>query len=139
MQFLYQAKTQTGELVTGKIEAPSEDQAVSTLHHKNLAVLSLEESRKGLFVQDLTSTFSRPSQKDIVLFTRQMATLIEADVPLIEGLRALIKQVEKESFRKVVSTVISSVEGGASLSAALAEFHKIFGSFYISLVRAGEV
>ena len=64
MEFLYQAKTQVGELVTGKIEAPSEDQAVNVLHQKNLTVLSLESSRKGLLLQDLTTAFSKPSQKD---------------------------------------------------------------------------
>ncbi|MBI2669724.1 MAG: type II secretion system F family protein [Candidatus Yanofskybacteria bacterium] len=138
MEFLYQAKTQTGELITGKVEAPSEDQAVNVLHQKNLAILSLEETRKGLMLQDLTTAFSRPSQKDIVLFTRQMATLVEADVPLVEGLHALVRQIEKEAFRKVVLIIISSIEGGASLSLALNEHQKIFGRFYISLVRAGE-
>lgn len=139
MEFLYQAKTQAGELVTGKIEAPSEDRAVNALHQKNLVVLSLEGTKKGLMLQDITTVFSKPSKKDIVLFTRQMATLVEADIPLIESLRALVRQVEKESFRKVITAVVSSVEGGASLSVALAEHSQIFGRFYISLVRAGEV
>ncbi len=139
MEFLYQAKTQTGELIAGKVEAPSEDQAVNVLQQKGLAILSLEESKKGLLLQDLTSVFSKPSRKDVVLFTRQMATLIEADVPLVEGLHALVRQVEKEPFRKVISAIISSVEGGASLSVALAEHGKVFDHFYISLVKAGEV
>ena len=139
MEFLYQAKTQTGELIAGKVEAPSEDQAVNVLQQKGLAILSLEGSKKVLLLQDITSVFSKPTRKDVVLFTRQMATLIEADVPLVEGLHALVRQIEKEPFRKVVVAVISSIEGGASLSVALAEHGKVFGRFYISLVRAGEV
>lgn len=139
MEFLYQAKTQSGELAEGKIEAPSEDQAVNVLHQKNLLILSLEETRKGLFSQDLRTVFSKPSQKDVVMFTRQMATLVDADVPLVEGLQALIKQVEKESFRKVILSLTSAIEGGASLSVALNEHGKVFSRFYVSLVRAGEV
>lgn len=139
MEFLYRAKTQSGDLAEGKVEAPSEDQAVNVLHQKNLVILSLEEARKGLFSSDLSLAFSKPNQKDVALFTRQMATLIDADVPLVEGLHALVVQVEKESFRKIISTVASSIEGGASLSLALSEHSKVFSRFYISLVKAGEV
>lgn len=139
MEFLYQAKTQTGELAEGKIEAPSEDQAVNVLHQKNLVILSLEEAKKGLLSRDMMSVFSKPSRKDVVMFTRQMATLVDADVPLVEGLHTLVRQVEKESFRKVISAITSAIEGGASLSAALNEHGKVFSRFYVSLVRAGEV
>jgi len=139
MEFLYRAKTQSGELLEGKVDAPSEDQAVNVLHQKNLVILSLEEARRGLFSNDLSAAFSKPSQKDTVLFTRQMATLVDADVPLVEGLHAIIRQVDKESFRKVIAAIASSIEGGASLSAALGEHKKVFSKFYVSLVRAGEV
>lgn len=139
MEFIYQAKNQTGELITGKIEAPSEDQAVNVLHQKNLAILSLETTKKSFASQDITKFFSRPSRKDVVLFTRQLATMVEADVPLVEGLHALVRQIEKESFKKIVTAVVSSIEGGAPLSVALAEHHNVFDRFYISLVKAGEV
>ena len=138
MEFLYQAKTRAGEFVTGKIEASSEDQAVRVLHQKDLAVLSLEESSRNLIFQDISGIFNKPSRRDTVLFTRQLATLIEADVPLVEGLHSLVNQSKKESFRKAISAVVSSVEGGAALSGALAEHSNIFGRFYVSLVRAGE-
>ena len=73
------------------------------------------------------------------MFTRQMATLVEADVPLVEGLHALERQIEKESFRKVILSVTAAIEGGSSLSVALAGHERVFSKFYISLVRAGEV
>lgn len=139
MEFLYQAKTRTGDLVQGKVEAPNEDQAVSVLHQKSLVVLSLTAAPRGLFERDIFLTFQKPSQKDVVLFTRQLATLVEADVPLIEGLHTLVRQVEKESFRRIIVGVANSIEGGASLSVALSEHSRIFGKFYVSLVRAGEV
>lgn len=139
MDFLYRAKTQTGQLTEGRIEAPSEDQAVSVLHQKNLIILSLEETRKGLWLQDITTAFSKPTLKDVALFTRQMATLVDADVPLVEGLHAIIKQAQKVSFRDVITNITSAVEGGASLSAALNEHSKVFGRLYVSLVKAGEI
>ncbi|HEY4506555.1 MAG TPA: type II secretion system F family protein [Candidatus Paceibacterota bacterium] len=139
MEFLYKVKTQEGQIQSGKIESPTEDQAVNVLHQRSLIILSLEESRKGFLSQDLGQSFRRPSQKDVVMFTRQLATLIEADVPLVEGLHAIHRQVEKESFKKVILEISSAIEGGASLSIALSASPKIFSRFYISLVRAGEV
>lgn len=139
MEFIYQAKTHTGDLVQGKIEAPNEDQAVSSLHQKNLVVLSLTKAPSGLFERDIFLSLQKPSKKDVVLFTRQLATLVDADVPLVEGLYTLVKQVEKESFRRVILATVNSIEGGASLSVALSEHSRVFGRFYISLVRAGEV
>lgn len=126
-------------MVEGRVEAPSEDQAVSILHRKGLIILSLGSSVKPLFSMDLMAIFNRPNRKDIVMFTRQLATLVDADVPVVEGLHALAEQIEKPPFKKIVSTIANSIEGGASLSLSLAEHEKIFGSFYISLIRSGEV
>lgn len=139
MEFSYQAKTQTGDLVSGRVEAPNEDQAVSILHQKSLVILSLTEAPRGIFEKDIFLSLQKPSQKDVVIFTRQLATLVEADVPLVEGLHTLVKQVDKESFKKVILTVANSIEGGASLSVALNEHARVFTKFYVSLVRAGEV
>lgn len=138
MEFNYKAKNREGSFIEGKVEAPTEDQAVYVLQQKELLVLFLEATEKPFFSADLMQFFSKPSRKDIVIFTRQLATLIDADVPLIECLHTLTRQIEKPSFRKVISSTIASIEGGASLSLALSE-HEVFGKFYISLVRAGEV
>ena len=139
MEFDYQAKNPSGQILTGKVEAPNEDQAVNVLHQRGLVILALQTTAKPLFGQDLLAVFNRPNKKDIVIFTRQLATLVDADVPVVEGLHALGQQVGKESFRKVINSIAAALEGGASLSLALAEHEKIFSSFYISLVRAGEV
>jgi len=126
-------------LTEGRVEAPNEDQAVEVLHRKELVILSLEPTEKPVFSKDIFSFLSRPSRKDLVIFTRQMATMIDADVPMIEGLRTLAGQVAKDSFRKIVENIALSIEGGASLSSALANHERFFGSFYISLVKTGEV
>ncbi|MEK7507338.1 MAG: type II secretion system F family protein [Patescibacteria group bacterium] len=139
MEFDYQAKSQSGAVVEGKIEAPNEDQAVTVLHQKGLVILSLAAAEKPFFSKDLMAVFNQPGKKDVVMFTRQLATLVDADVPVVEGLHALAQQVDKESFHKVINSVAAALEGGASLSVALAEHDKIFTKFYVSLVKAGEV
>ncbi len=139
MEFNYQAKNSEGRIVVGTISAPSQDNAIEILHTKQLVVLSLIPLRKDVFSKDLNQVFSRIANKDIVVFTRQLATLVEADMPLAEGLRTLAQQTEKSGLSKIVTDVAEAVEGGSSLSAALSAHPKIFTSFYVKLVQAGEV
>jgi len=126
-------------LQDGKIEAPSENIAVETLQGKGYVVLSLHSAKGDLFSADLSQFFARASNKDVVIFTRQLATLIDAGMPLAEGLRTLAKQVTNTVFRKIISSVSDAVEGGSSLSGALAEYPDLFSSFYVKLVRSGEL
>lgn len=139
MEFTYQAKNEAGQLFEGVIEAPEESIAVDILHSRGYIVISLRAVPKGLFSVDLTLLTSKPKRRDIVIFTRQMSTLVEADVPLTEGLRTLSKQIEKPAFQKIVTDIAEAVEGGSALSAALAGYPGLFSSFYIKLVRSGEL
>ncbi|MEK7616157.1 MAG: type II secretion system F family protein [Patescibacteria group bacterium] len=139
MDFYYQARDTTGKVVEGTIDAPSEDQAVTSLQQKELLVLSVRTMERGIFQADLFSFFNRPSRKDLIVFTRQLATLIEADVPLLEGLNILYKQTERNSFRKIIGVVIGNIEGGASLSTAFAEHERVFDNFFTSMIHVGEV
>ena len=138
MEFSYQVKNQTGQFSEGTIEAPSENAAVDILHGRGYVVLSLQTTQQDFFSADLNQIFAKPNIKDVVVFTRQLATLIDADMPLAEGLRTLAKQLEKASFTKIISDVADEVEGGSSLSAALAQYPKLFSPFFIKLVRSGE-
>lgn len=138
MELTYKVKNQQGEISEGTIEATSTDLAVETLHKKGFTILSLEETKKGLFEKDIASYILKPNRKDLVMFTRQLSTLIDANVPLVESLDTLSRQTEKESFKKIIRKISDSVQGGAPLSVALAE-HKLFDIFYISLVKSGEV
>lgn len=139
MDFKYKIKTQTGEILEGPVEAPDEDTAVKTLQSKGYIILSLDPVDTGFLSADISKYFSKPSNKDVVLFTRQLSTLIDADMPLAEGLRTLAKQVEKPAFKEVITKISEAVESGQSLSAALAATPQFFGSFYIKLVQSGEV
>ena len=138
-EFSYQAKTKEAQVVQGVVDAPNQNIAVDILHGKGYIILSLEPLSKSFTDYDINQIFSRPNNKDLVIFTRQLSTLIDADMPLSEGLRTLARQVEKVSFRKIISNVGESVEGGSLLSAALAQYPNLFSNFYIKLVQSGEV
>ena len=139
MNFAYKIKTQSGEIIEGKVEAPEENKAVEILQSKGYLILSLKQLGGDIFSIDLNKYFQKPKNKDIVIFTRQLSTLIDADMPLAEGLRTLARQFEKPTLRKVLSEISDSVEGGSSLSNALANHPKLFSSFYIKLVQSGEI
>lgn len=139
MEFIYKAKTNTGEPFEGKIDAPSQAAAVDILHEKGFVILSLEEASRDIFSKDLNSIFIRPNNKDVVIFTRQLATLIDADIPLSEGLRTLAKQMEKPALKVIVADISKSVEGGMTLSMAIGRHGKLFSKFYIKLIQSGEV
>lgn len=139
MNFSYKVKVQNGEIIEGKIGAPDEGAAVEILQGKGYLVLGIERLEGDIFSVDLNKYFQRVTNKDIVIFTRQLSTLIDADMPLAEGLRTLAKQFEKPNLKKVISEISDAVEGGSSLSSALASHPKLFSSFYIKLVQSGEV
>lgn len=139
MEFGYKAKDQLGEILEGTIDAPDESVAVNILHSKGYVILSLTPLRKDLFTADVGQILSRPSVRDVVVFTRQLSTLVDADMPISEGLRTLARQAEKPVFRKIIGEVSEAVEAGSSLSNALSKYPKLFSSFYIKLVQSGEV
>lgn len=139
MEFNYKARDPNGEILEGTIDAPDESVAVDILHSKGYTVLSLTPLKKDIFKTDLNLIFSRPTTKDVVIFTRQLSTLVDADMPLAEGLRTLARQMEKPNFKKIITEVSEAVEAGSSLSNALSQHSKLFSSFYIKLVQSGEV
>jgi len=126
-------------VLVGAVEALNESVAVEILHGKGLTVFSLEPLQRGFLLSDLNLIFARPKTKDIVVFTRQLSTLVEADMPLAESLRTLAHQIDKAPFRKIIDDVANAVEGGSALSAALAEYPSLFSPFFIKLVKSGEV
>jgi type II secretory pathway component PulF len=140
MLYFYQVKTKEGAIQEGTIDAPDETVAVTTLHDRGYVVLELAAEQKGLFSGgDIMQYFNRPKTKDVVIFTRQLSTLIEADVPLAEGMRTLSHQTDNAAFSRVIADVSDKLEGGMSLSAAFASHPKLFSQFYVKLIRSGEI
>lgn len=139
MNFSYKIKTQNGEILEGKIAAADENTAVDVLQGKGYLIFSIERLEGSIFSIDLNKYLQKTTNKDIAIFTRQLSTLIDADMPLAEGLRTLARQFEKPNLKKVISEISEAVEGGSSLSIALFAHPKLFSSFYIKLVQSGEV
>lgn len=139
MQFTYEAKDPQGRWLKGTIEAYSQEAAVDALNSRGVAIVSLAEVRKDFLKTDIASFLERPNNRDVVVFTRQLATIIAADIPLIEGLQTIADQAEKRKFADIINDAATAIKGGSSLSRALADYPKLFSSFYVSLVRSGEV
>ncbi|MDO8495183.1 MAG: type II secretion system F family protein [bacterium] len=139
MQFLYEAKDKEGGLVSGTVDAYTEDLAIEALNEKGMTLLSLTVAKKGVFNIDVGAFFTKPNNSDVVVFTRQLATIISADIPLIEGLQTIGAQSDKKGFSIIIAEMTETVRGGSSLSKAMALYPSLFSSFYISLVRSGEI
>ncbi|HUC87908.1 MAG TPA: type II secretion system F family protein [Candidatus Binatia bacterium] len=138
LMYEYTARnTKTGERVRAEVEAESELAAAKLIHQQGLTPLniSLEGSNQLL---GILKHFHRINTKSRVLFSRQLSTLINAGLPLVQSLRSVAEQTESKPLKVVINQLISDVEGGSSLSAAMAKHKKVFNQVYISLVEAGE-
>jgi len=138
MRFNYQVRTKKGEVRAGVIEASSREAAISLLQKYGLYVTVLEEAREEPFYARRLKIFEKVSQKDIVLFSRQLSIMFASKVTLVESLRTLANQTKASDFREKILKISEEVEGGTTLSGALSKYPKIFSPFYIAMVRAGE-
>lgn len=133
--FKYTAKNQFGENVNGKVEAQGIEQAAALLQSRGLLVIKLSPLTEQSFAAISNMLFG-VKQDDIVNFTRQLATMITAGLPLANGLSILVRQSKAEMSR-LVAGLLQDVEGGNTFASAL-EKHKEFSRVYVQLVRAGE-
>lgn len=140
--FKYAAKGPGGKTVEGTINAADRNEAVNELRKQNLVVVRVDEAgatkRKsgggGLFKQKATA-----SRTELVIFTRQLATMIGAGLALLESLEVLGDQAESPGMRMTIHKLVSEVRGGSDLSAAMESCPKAFDELYVAMVRAGEV
>ena len=137
MRFNYQARTETGEVQTGAVEASSREVAFNILKGHDLYVTILEEAAAPFYAKKLR-IFEMVSKKDIVLFSRQLSIMFKSNVPIVESLKTIAKQTRKFKLRDKILKISEEVEGGTSLSKALSLFPKIFSPFYINMVKSGE-
>jgi type IV pilus assembly protein PilC len=136
--FAYVGKTRHGALKKGEVVAKSRDEAVEQLRKLNLGVTSLQE--KAL-TQGLLARFGGGSvkDKDLVVFTRQFSTMINAGLPLVQCLDILSTQSENKFLGKAVGEIKLDVEGGSTFADALKRHPKVFDDLYVNMVHAGEV
>jgi type IV pilus assembly protein PilC len=133
--FTYSARPAAGgDIRTGEIELTSKDEVISYLHKQKLIPVSVREKEKGLQIKFGTGIKTR----DIVIFTRQFATMINSGLPLVQSLDILAQQTENDSLRKVIREVLYDVESGNTLADALDKHPKVFTKLYVNMVAAGE-
>ena len=135
-RYNFKAKNKAGSLVTGEVEAMDEVSAAKLVRGKGLLVLSI----KAIFENPLTfisKLKDRITPSDVATFTRQFATMVAAGLPVTESLLILRSQA-KGSMSKVVSQILSDVEGGESMSKAFMKHPQVFSPTYIALVKSGE-
>lgn len=139
MQYKYQVRTPDNQTIEGVVDAPDEAAAIDALHARQYIVLQLEKTEKSVLSGgDIMQFFNRPRTKDVVAFTRQLSTLIEADVPLAEAMRTMAQQTDNAAFSRVIADVTDRLEGGTALSAAFGAHPKLFSQFFVKIVRSGE-
>ena len=136
--FAYQARDASGRIVTGIQDAINEDNAVTSLMNRGLMVLSLQKKSDASKSRKKNGTVK---ETDTVLFTRQLATMIEAGISLVQALTALYKQCDpkrQRNLRNIISDVTSRVQGGDTFHEAIGKHPRVFNNLYVSMVKAGE-
>jgi type IV pilus assembly protein PilC len=134
--FKYQARDGAGKLLTGTVEAADEQAASAALINRDLMVVDLKAEGHG---KARTKRHQgKVKSQDLVVFTRQLATMMDAGLPLVQSLTALEEQTDSKAFKPIVRRVTERVEQGESFSEALAEHPKVFNRLYVSMVQAGE-
>ncbi len=137
MTFNYKAVTNTGEKKEGAIDAASKDLAIAALQRRGLIVVSIKgEEEKKSFLQ--TTLFEKVPQKDIVIMSRQVSTLFEAQVSALKAFSLLANNAENPLLKRKLLAVTDDIQAGTPISGALAKHPDVFSDFYINMVRSGE-
>ena len=138
MLFNYESITNTGEKKVGSIDASSKDSAIAAIQRRGLIVSSIKEDgvKNGIF----NSSFfqKRIKMKDVVIMSRQISTLFEAQVSALKAFNLLASNTENSALVKILNTISSDIESGISISEALSRHPDVFSIFYVNMVKAGE-
>ncbi len=136
--YTWVAETRKGRKLKGELEAADERIAMSQLKRRNLTVKKLKPKPKDLF-ENVSFLQPKVTKKDLVIFTRQFSTMIDAGLPLVQGLGILAEQAENKTFRNILKQISKDVEGGSTLAEAMKKHPKVFDDLFVNLVAAGEV
>jgi type IV pilus assembly protein PilC len=142
--FTYRVRDATGKIILSTMEADTSKTVRDKLREKNLTIVSITEPKSGLnqdlqlpgFLNEENQT---PGLKPVAIFARQMATMIDAGLPLVQSLNILARQSEHKGMKKILKDIRTNVESGLPFSDALVKYPKVFDRLFINLVRAGEV
>jgi len=143
-QYLYSARSPRGELVTGRLDGDSEEAVAARLQQDGVTPVSITASRDAPLASASLSQLARqmglgkPKTADLVLFTRQMYTIVKSGIPLLRGLRGLVGSTHNVVLRQALEDVLRSLEAGRNLATSFGRHPEIFPEIYISIIAVGE-
>ncbi len=137
MLFKYKAIDQKGGSRGGEVEAPDKNSAISALQRRGLIVTSIEDEKSRKSIWDLTF-FERVPPKDIVIMSREISTLFEAQVSALRAFTLMASNTANRMLARILTEVSDDLAAGVSISEALAKHPEVFSNFYVNMVKAGE-
>jgi len=138
MPYKYVAYTKTGERVQGMVDATSEALAEEVLWQSDYIIASLRPARPGADLAQMMPTFFGVKPRDLIVLSRQLATLVESGIPILSGLQMLGEEVGNKTLSRALQAVIEDVREGESLSGALRKHPQVFPSIYSRMIEIGE-
>ncbi|PJA87724.1 MAG: hypothetical protein CO140_02775, partial [Candidatus Moranbacteria bacterium CG_4_9_14_3_um_filter_40_7] len=139
MKFFFRAKNKEGEIKEGVVEASNQELALDLIQKNELFPISVKKKeKKGLLSDQLVRYFSQVSAKELMVFFRQLAILIEARVPIIYSLGAIKDQTENSFFKATIEEVINDIQDGLSFSDALKKKPEVFSNLSVNIINSGE-
>ena len=135
--FKWTAETRKGRIVKGEVEALDEKAARLQLRRRSLTVKRIRPKPKDLF-ENVSFLQPKVTLKDVLIFTRQFSTMIDAGLPLVQGLSIIAAQSENRTFRRILKQVTRDVAGGATLAEAMGKHPAVFNDLFVNMVAAGE-
>ena len=135
--YTWEGKTRQGTMTKGQMEAPNEEAVIAKLRSQQVVATKVKSKSRSL--NEIVIFKQKVTERDIVVFTRQFATMIDAGLPLVQCLEILVGQQENKTFADVLSEIKADVEAGSTFAKALGKHPKVFDSLFVALVAAGEV
>jgi len=134
--FVWRGKTLSGAAQTGEVTFDTQEEVLNYLRKRKMVITSIQEKPKEVKLN--LGLRRKVSTKDLAVFTRQFATMINAGLPLVQCLEILSKQTEKPAFKKVISAVMHDVETGSTLAESLGKHKQVFDQLFVNMVESGE-
>lgn len=139
MKYSYQVRNEKGHIFKGFLEGEDEKAVIQSLLKQNYYILQLKEIKESKLNREINFSLNRVSNRELILVTRQLATMLKAGLPILRCLRVLIEQTPNPKLKRVLSELSEDIEAGSALWQALAKHPAIFSNVYISMVKAGEL
>ena len=137
--FAYKVRDRSGKIFTGNMEGENRSSVVSRLRDMNYFITSISEKKGNILFSKQLNLFQSIKLRDVTIFYRQFATMVNAGLTLVNSLDILTEQVENKALANIIKAVKSDVEAGSTLADAMEKYPQVFSELYISMVRAGEI